>query len=175
MAEGRESAAQVEWRLEGEAATRALGAALAAHLAPGAVVALYGRVGAGKTTFVAGLASGLGAEAVQSPTFALAGEYGGGRLPLYHLDLYRLGERALQELDMLDEYLYGDGACALEWADYLGPALPAERLDVMLRDAGGNGEARTAAVSAHGRGAAAVLEEWMRACPFWRWIPPRPN
>ncbi len=122
--------------LSDEAATRRLGAALAELLWPGAVVALYGRVGAGKTTLVQGMAAGLGVdEPVGSATFVLAAEYLGGRLPLHHIDLYRLDAQAAGELDMLDEYLFAAGVAVVEWADFIERALPDERIVIRLEDA----------------------------------------
>jgi len=98
------------------------------------VVALIGELGSGKTLFAQGLARGLdvpGSFAVTSPTFTLVNEYP-GRLPFYHLDLYRINDPA-QCADLgLDELLYGDGAAAIEWAERLGAELPEERLEVRL-------------------------------------------
>ena len=109
--------------------TRQLAEALARCLGEGDFLALEGELGAGKTCFVQGLARGLGApEPVTSPTFNLIHEYRGGRLPLYHFDVYRLREP--KELEGLgyEEYFEGDGVCAVEWSDLIGPYLPADRL-----------------------------------------------
>lgn len=98
--------------------TRALGAALAPALEPGDIVLLSGDLGAGKTRFVQGVASGLGIDAaVVSPTFNIVLSYEGGRLPLYHFDLYRLEDAS--ELDDIDFYgiVEGDGASFIEWGD----------------------------------------------------------
>ena len=106
-------------------ATIALGRTIAATLRRGDVLALCGDLGAGKTHFVKGVAAGLGASSgVTSPTFTLIHEYPGGRLPLYHFDFYRLedGDEALKI--GLDEYLDGDGACVIEWADKFPALLP---------------------------------------------------
>ncbi|TMD93007.1 MAG: tRNA (adenosine(37)-N6)-threonylcarbamoyltransferase complex ATPase subunit type 1 TsaE [Chloroflexi bacterium] len=103
---------------DGEAGTEAVGAALAAALEPGDLLALHGELGAGKTRLVRGLAAGLGVrpEAVRSPTFVLHHVYRGGRVVLHHLDLYRLGEGAdLRGLDL--ESLLDGGAVAIEWAE----------------------------------------------------------
>ena len=107
------------------AETIALARTLAATLRRGAVLALSGDLGAGKTHFVKGLAAGLGtAASVTSPTFTLLHEYPGGRLPLYHFDFYRL-DHADEALRIgLDEYLDGDGACAIEWAEKFPALLP---------------------------------------------------
>ncbi|MDD5350877.1 MAG: tRNA (adenosine(37)-N6)-threonylcarbamoyltransferase complex ATPase subunit type 1 TsaE [Chthoniobacteraceae bacterium] len=102
-----------------------LGQRLAAGLRPGDVLALEGDLGAGKTQFTKGLAAGLGVEAdVTSPTFTLVHEYPGGRLPLFHIDLYRL-EDAEEVLGIgLDDYLDGDGVTVIEWADKFAALMP---------------------------------------------------
>ena len=107
------------------AETIALARTLAAALRRGDVLALSGDLGAGKTHFVKGLAAGLGtAASVTSPTFTLLHEYPGGRLPLYHFDFYRL-DAADEALKIgLDEYLDGDGACVIEWAEKFPALLP---------------------------------------------------
>ncbi|MCE9610377.1 MAG: tRNA (adenosine(37)-N6)-threonylcarbamoyltransferase complex ATPase subunit type 1 TsaE [Chthoniobacter sp.] len=107
------------------AETIAHGQALAATLRRGDVLALSGDLGAGKTHFVKGLAAGLGtAASVTSPTFTLLHEYPGGRLPLYHFDLYRLDDADEALRIGLDEYLYGDGVCVIEWAEKFPALLP---------------------------------------------------
>ena len=105
--------------------TIALGRTVAATLLRGDVLALCGDLGAGKTHFVKGVAAGLGASAsVTSPTFTLIHEYPGGRLPLYHFDFYRLEDEDEALKIGLDEYLDGDGACVIEWADKFPALLP---------------------------------------------------
>jgi tRNA threonylcarbamoyladenosine biosynthesis protein TsaE len=113
--------------------TMALGTALAALLQPGDVVALSGNLGTGKTTMVQGLARGLGiTQPVTSPTFILINEYR-STPPLYHVDCYRLVDAPAEAWAIgLDELLYDDGICVIEWADRLMSRLPAERLDVIL-------------------------------------------
>lgn len=116
--------------------TRALAARIARRATPGTVIALSGDLGAGKTCFIQGLAAGLGiAGHVTSPTFVMIAEYM-GRLPLYHVDLYRtesLGEiRGLG----LDEMLDGAGVTAIEWAEKGEPLLPARALRVRIGGAG---------------------------------------
>jgi tRNA threonylcarbamoyladenosine biosynthesis protein TsaE len=100
--------------------TRELAARLAATLAPGAVLLLSGDLGAGKTAFVRGLAEGLGFDTgeVTSPTFTLVHEYRGGRLPLVHVDLYRLTSADLDEIG-LDPDAAADGVVAVEWPERL--------------------------------------------------------
>jgi tRNA threonylcarbamoyladenosine biosynthesis protein TsaE len=102
---------------ESEATTEAAGERLGGSLAPGDVVLLYGDLGAGKTAFVRGLARGLGADPtdVSSPTFTIVQEYA-GRLTLYHVDLYRLEEKEVDDLG-LEELVLGDGVVAIEWAE----------------------------------------------------------
>ena len=115
-------------------ATRSLAERLGRLLLPGDVIALVGELGSGKTLFSQGLARGLGVPQtfyITSPTFAIINEYP-GRVPFYHLDLYRVSDRAeFPELG-LKEILYGRGAVAIEWAERLGEDLPAERLEVHL-------------------------------------------
>ena len=115
-----------------EAQTRRLGARLAELLSPGDVIALAGGLGTGKTRFAQGVGQGLGVqETIISPTFTLIREYGGVDIPLmfFHIDLYRIEDAAETSTLGLDEYLYGDGVCLIEWADRLtGSQLPAEHL-----------------------------------------------
>lgn len=109
--------------------TQAFGARLGAQLRAGDVVALQGDLGAGKTNFVQGIARGLGVtEDVNSPTFILANEYHSGRLPLYHVDAYRISDAAEAEAFGLDDYLFGDGITVIEWAERVREALPREVL-----------------------------------------------
>jgi tRNA threonylcarbamoyladenosine biosynthesis protein TsaE len=107
-------------------ATIALGRDFAANLEAGAVLGLCGDLGAGKTHFVKGLAAGLGSSGeATSPTFTLIHEYPGGRLPLFHFDLYRLEtEDELLRIGF-DDYLDAGGVLAIEWADKFPDLLPA--------------------------------------------------
>jgi len=100
------------------AETRALGRRLAGKLAPGTVLAFTGDLGAGKTALISGLAEGLGVtDRVTSPTFTIVNEYEGGRLPLFHFDLYRLGGgEELYDIGW-DDYLARGGVCAVEWSE----------------------------------------------------------
>src|SRR5262245_64938273 len=101
---------------------------MAASLSAGDVLLVSGQLGAGKTAFVRGLAQGLGIEEdeVSSPTFTLVHEYRGGRLTLYHVDLYRLERAATDDLG-LDEMGVADGVLAIEWPDRLTHVLTGER------------------------------------------------
>src|SRR5436190_9563059 len=113
--------------------TRAVGAAIAPLLRRRDAVVLTGELGAGKTTFVQGVAAGLGAqEHVASPTFTLVREYASGRIPLAHVDIYRL-ERVQEVLDLaLDELEDGEGVLLIEWGDAVEELLADERLRVEL-------------------------------------------
>jgi tRNA threonylcarbamoyladenosine biosynthesis protein TsaE len=107
------------------AETEALGARVAERLAPGDVVVVSGEVGAGKTTLIRGACRALGIEEpVTSPTFTIGQRYGGGRLPVSHLDLYRLADLEGEDPALLDDYLGSDGVAFVEW-----PAVAVERLD----------------------------------------------
>ncbi len=118
-----------------EEETAAAGARLGASLQAGAVLLLYGDLGAGKTAFVRGLARGLGApdDEVTSPTFTIVQEYP-GRITLYHVDLYRLEEREVDDLG-LEELVLGDGVVAIEWAERWRDR-PDDAIEVRIEDAG---------------------------------------
>ena len=120
-----------------EEETRAFGAGLARLCVGGELIGLNGELGAGKTCLVRGIAEGLGiaAQKVRSPSFTLVNEYSGGRLPVYHIDLYRLAATDMDRM-ALREYLYGDGVCVVEWFDRLGEAAP--HLHVQLTFVGEN-------------------------------------
>lgn len=106
------------------AETEAVGAALAKTLTPGTVIAYRGDLGAGKTAFTRGLARGLGyAEPVTSPTYTIVNEYLGGRLPLFHFDMYRLASADdLWDIGW-DDYLERGGVCAVEWSENVEEAM----------------------------------------------------
>jgi len=117
---------------ESEARTEELGERLAACLRRGDVLALYGDLGAGKTTLVRGLARGLGsADPVSSPTFVLLHVYE-GRLTLYHFDAWRLAGPGDLEAIGAEDYLEGDGVAVVEWSERAQGLLPGERLEVYL-------------------------------------------
>ena len=105
--------------------TEAFGRRFAEKIKPGAVIALSGGLGSGKTQFVKGLAAGLSAAtAATSPTFTLIHEYSGGRLPIYHLDFFRVEDRQSAERLGLDDYFFGDGVSVIEWADKFPDLIP---------------------------------------------------
>ena len=109
---------------ESAAATEALGARVAARLRPGDVVVVSGEVGAGKTTLIRGACRALGIEGpVTSPTFTIGQRYAGGRLPVSHLDLYRLENLDGEDPALIEDYLGADGVAFVEW-----PAVGVERL-----------------------------------------------
>jgi tRNA threonylcarbamoyladenosine biosynthesis protein TsaE len=135
--------------------TEALGARLGAAARGRELLGLVGELGAGKTCLVRGLAAGLGVDPdeVASPTFVMVAEYRGGRLPLQHVDLYRLEGPRLEATDedrlLLRETLQGDGVAAVEWFDRLGSADGEEMLLVTLRY--GDGDRRHLRFDARGR------------------------
>jgi tRNA threonylcarbamoyladenosine biosynthesis protein TsaE len=113
----------------GEDETRAFGMRLAQHLRGGELIGLVGELGSGKTCLVRGLAEGLGIapEKVRSPTFTLVNEYRGGRLPVYHIDLYRLVPSPVDRMALRD-YLGAEGVCVVEWFERLGEEWPHLRI-----------------------------------------------
>ena len=114
----------MEYITHSPAETEAIGAALGTKLNPGAVIAYRGDLGAGKTAFTRGLARGLGyREPVTSPTYTIVNEYLGGRLPLFHFDMYRL--RSSEDLWDIgwEDYLDRGGVCAVEWSENVADAL----------------------------------------------------
>lgn len=116
-----------------ELQTQKFAQTMAQTLEKGSFIALYGDLGAGKTAFTKGIARGLGIkDTITSPTFTILSVYEGGRLPLYHFDVYRIsGDEELFELDF-DEYAFGDGICVCEWADNIKEMLPKRRIDVFI-------------------------------------------
>ena len=118
------------------AATRRLGASLAAAAEPGDLVCLWGELGAGKTQFAKGFGAGLGvAGTISSPTFVLMAEYE-GRLPLFHVDLYRLADGADALAGGVIDDRQAGGVTLVEWPERMGDMLPARRLDVVIDGTG---------------------------------------
>ncbi len=121
-----------------ETETERAGEAFGQALAPGAVVLLYGELGAGKTAFVRGMARGLGAapDDVSSPTFTIIQEYAGRSATLYHIDLYRLAPAEIDDLG-LDDLIDSGGIVAIEWADRW-PSRPRQAIEVAIEHDGGD-------------------------------------
>lgn len=118
--------------------TEALGERIGRAARPGDVIALWGELGAGKTTLVRGLAKGLGISPreVTSPTFIIVHEHEGGRLPLFHIDMYRVSPAETGSIGW-EEALASGGVTAIEWPDRVARSLPADRIDVRIESAGG--------------------------------------
>ncbi|MBD5492072.1 MAG: tRNA (adenosine(37)-N6)-threonylcarbamoyltransferase complex ATPase subunit type 1 TsaE [Lachnospiraceae bacterium] len=107
------------------AETFAYGKAIGEKASSGEVYTLIGDLGVGKTVFTQGMAAGLGiTEPVNSPTFTILQSYEGGRLPLYHFDVYRIGDVEEMEEIGYDDCFYGEGVCLIEWADLISEILP---------------------------------------------------
>jgi tRNA threonylcarbamoyladenosine biosynthesis protein TsaE len=137
-------------------ATRRFAAALAAAAEPGDLLCLWGELGAGKTQFAKGFGAGLGvAGTISSPTFILMSEYQ-GRLPLFHVDLYRLADGADALAGGLLDERQGGGVTLVEWPERLGDLLPARRLDVVIEGTGD--ERRRITLRALGDGASRYLD-----------------
>jgi tRNA threonylcarbamoyladenosine biosynthesis protein TsaE len=131
------------------ASTRTLAGALASVAMAGDLVSLIGDLGAGKTQFAKGFGAGLGiTDTIVSPSFVLMAEYR-GRLPLFHVDLYRLADAAEALAGGLVDERQAEGVTLIEWADRLADAMPAERLDVVIDGTGE--EPRTIELRAEGK------------------------
>ena len=113
--------------------TYELGEKIGQMAKPGMVISLTGDLGVGKTVFTQGLAKGLGIEEpVNSPTFTIVQVYEEGRLPLYHFDVYRIGD--IEEMDEIgyEDYFFGEGVCLIEWADLIREILPEQMCRVTI-------------------------------------------
>ncbi len=121
-------------KTNGQDQTLHLGRICGELLEPGSIIALIGDLGTGKTVFVRGVARGLGVgegEEITSPTFVLVNEYQ-GRLPIYHIDLYRLQHGYEVEELGWEELIFSSGVTLIEWAEKILPLLPGERMEVHL-------------------------------------------
>lgn len=153
----------VRMRADSPAGTAAVAASLAAELAPGDVVLLHGELAAGKTTFVQAVTAALGSpDPVTSPTFMLAQFYGGGRVPVLHVDTYRLtGVAEYRDLG-LEEHL-PESVTLVEWGGLVSDELP-EHLDVTLELDPTDDRARTITLDPHGPRWAGVPEKVAAGC-----------
>jgi tRNA threonylcarbamoyladenosine biosynthesis protein TsaE len=141
--------------------TAELGRKLGGLLLAGDLICLIGELGAGKTSFAQGVARGLGVEGqVRSPSFTLIHEYY-GRLPLYHLDLYRLNDPSELEDLGYEEYFYGDGVALVEWADRVREVLPEERLDIYIDRLAEDEDCRKLKLAPRGERYRRLVEELM--------------
>ncbi len=144
--------------LSDAAATEHAGARLAALVRGGDAIALIGDLGAGKTTFTSGLVAALGGGGAHSPTFALVHQYTGGRLIVWHVDLYRL-EREAELIELGLDDLFGDrrGLVVVEWADTF-PVMPPDHLRLELRHADEQRELVATGLGLRGRELAAAFD-----------------
>ncbi|MBE3588317.1 MAG: tRNA (adenosine(37)-N6)-threonylcarbamoyltransferase complex ATPase subunit type 1 TsaE [Thermoanaerobacteraceae bacterium] len=150
---------ELVWRTRSAGETEDFGRLLGNLLVPGDVLCLYGDLGAGKTTLARGIARGLGVGGpVTSPTFNLIHEYD-GRLPFYHMDVYRLsGTEDMFDLGY-DEYFYGRGVTLVEWAERVSEVLPGERLDIYLEAYSGEPDWREIRLFSRGKRYEELLKE----------------
>jgi len=145
------------WLAQTEQGTIALAEQLAAWVKPGAILALDGDLGAGKTRFSQAFAKAVGVKGiVNSPTFTIIKEYEGEQLPFYHMDVYRLSLEEADELG-LDDYFYGDGITIVEWASLIKELLPADRLELYIEHLGD--EKRRVQLTGYGE----IYAGWCRA------------
>lgn len=122
-----------EWESHSAADTFAYGKVLGEKAVPGEIYTLVGDLGVGKTVFTQGFAAGLGiSEPVSSPTFTILQSYEEGRLPLYHFDVYRIGDVEEMEEIGYEDCFYGDGVCLIEWADLVREILPEGCIRVII-------------------------------------------
>lgn len=130
--------------------TIAIAKQLGQQVQAGDVLLLDGDLGAGKTTFTKGLAAGLGIDRyIKSPTFTLICEYQDGRLPLYHMDVYRLEETGASDLG-LEEYFDGDGVSVIEWSQFIAEELPSDYLTIHFNKDVSDDQVRTLVLDPHG-------------------------
>lgn len=139
--------------------TEKIGEQLANSLKPNDVILLDGDLGAGKTTFTKGLAKGLGIKRyVKSPTFTIIHEYREGRMPLFHMDVYRLEDGGGDDLGW-DEYFYGDGVSVIEWSQFIQDYLPEDYLRITLKRNDESDNQRTLAFDAQGERYTTLLND----------------
>lgn len=145
-------------KLENIAQTQRLAQIIGETANVGDNLVLTGDLGVGKTTLTKGIAQGLGIDRmIKSPTYTIIREYEEGRIPLYHMDVYRVSEGA-EELG-LEEYFEGEGLCVIEWGNLLGDVLPREYLELILTKDTTNQNSRLVEFRAHGKQALDWLQE----------------
>lgn len=162
-AAGSALVARAERELPDAHSTKTLGCELGRICIPGCVILLSGPLGAGKTTLADGFVAALGAGGATSPTFVLAHRYDGGRLPLWHLDLFRVEDpREIEDLD-LAQYISEEGVTLVEWPERVpSETWPSSRIEVALETVG---DRRRALLRGIGNGAAVVRQLAARAAP----------
>ncbi|WP_125606856.1 tRNA (adenosine(37)-N6)-threonylcarbamoyltransferase complex ATPase subunit type 1 TsaE [Lapidilactobacillus bayanensis] len=142
--------------------TEAVGEQLAPLLYAGAVLLLEGDLGAGKTTFTRGLARTLGiSRAIKSPTFTIIREYRDGRLPLFHMDLYRLEHSSADDLG-LEEYFEGQGVCVIEWPEFGADVLPKDVLTITIERSAKLDDGRQFTLTAQGPRSEVLLGQFAK-------------
>ena len=121
------------WETNGPEETFEIGKQLGMEAKPGEVYCLDGDLGVGKTVFTQGFASGLGiTEPVNSPTFTIVQQYEEGRLPLYHFDVYRIGDVEEMEEIGYEDCFYGEGVCLIEWSTLIQEILPEDAIHITI-------------------------------------------
>ncbi|GEK90520.1 tRNA (adenosine(37)-N6)-threonylcarbamoyltransferase complex ATPase subunit type 1 TsaE [Alkalibacterium kapii] len=141
-----------------ELETKQLAVKIAGYLKPSMTILLEGQLGAGKTAFTKGIAKGLGIQRIiKSPTYTLIREYTEGRLPLYHMDLYRLEHAENEDLG-LEEYFYGKGVSVVEWGSFMKEELPKDYLMIRFNVLNDSGK-RELIIEAHGEPYQEILKE----------------
>lgn len=119
--------------IKNEEETKKFGEKLCEKLTAGSIVALTGDLGTGKTTLTKAIAAGLGVtDVITSPTFNIVKQYDSGRLPLYHFDVYRIGDVDEMYEIGYEEYFFGDGVCVIEWADLIEEIIPDDAVRIEI-------------------------------------------
>ncbi|WP_156919507.1 tRNA (adenosine(37)-N6)-threonylcarbamoyltransferase complex ATPase subunit type 1 TsaE [Atopobacter phocae] len=143
--------------------TEYFGEQLGQIIEPNTVIVLVGDLGVGKTVWTKGLAKGLGiTDLLKSPTYTLIREYQSGRLPLYHMDMYRVSEDEADVLG-LDDYFYGGGVTVVEWPQNIADYLPSDYLTIRIERVGSTNEERLIQVMGEGPTAIALMNQWQQA------------